>query len=319
MARFVHDDTYWPAPRSFISYYFGSRGRSTPETCRRHIVASVERLTGASDAWGHDLAACVREAALTTPLVFCIDAVDELTAQDPHLLSDSLQLPHTLPSNIHFLISVRSNIPFRPFSYSPVKYIDLESNGPGHDHVENNRNDARLYLNNWRSLALRSTSTARDRLSTLEDANPDWINDYLDKSASNFMYLRYLVEDLWCGRSPSDTNSLEEYYYHNWSSIYPTLDRGALLVLCAMCEISPAKALDLSRILSLELPQVAAALRHIGQFLEFSNEASLAEREYRFYHESFRDFLRKQDAVEAVRLQFLERNATAFHNLDDDI
>ncbi|MFM6255786.1 MAG: hypothetical protein ACKPEQ_42760, partial [Dolichospermum sp.] len=129
------------------------------------------------------------------------------------------------------------------------------------------------------------------------------------KSENNFMYLRYVLEAIAEGFYQDEKleelpAGLQGYYESHWRIMGMTkkpLPKDKIKIIYFICFAEEAISDDLIAEHSKQSKlKVLEVLRDWTQFLQIQKQENNQPNLYRFYHESFRDFLQKQDIVKAA-------------------
>ncbi|MBB5857860.1 AAA family ATPase [Amycolatopsis umgeniensis] len=235
-------------------------------------------------------------------LVLVVDALDEVnTAGDPPG-ANVFFLPQQLPTGVYFVLSSRrTGVPLR--TDGPSRSFDLRQ------HHEDTLNDAREYL---RQEAGRPP--LRDWLDRREIQLPYFVDELVEKSGGNFMYLQHVLPELATGgyrdldikRLPQ---GLEQYYESHWRLMGMAAGASSRLkvwVIYLLSEIAlPVSVGVLATVVRKVEPDADAiavqqVLQEWGQFLH--RDETPGGLRYSLYHSSFQDFLHRNDTVTSARL-----------------
>ena len=250
-------------------------------------------------------------------LVIAIDALDEVSEAQTDG-GNVLFLPQVVPERVYFVMTRRRiTIPF--ISTSPQVPWDIN------DFPEQNRRDIEAFLR----AALR-----RPRVQSWIDARragtEETLAELLARSELNFMYAHYLVQAIDGGEYQDATLNtlpigLRGYYGDHWTRMgmrESPLPKDKIRIIFALSELSrPATIAEISAFASdaaslIDPVQVAQVLDQWKPFLH--REESGGAARYSIYHESFRDFLREQDVVQAAGIRLEDvRDRIAARLLDE--
>ncbi|WP_287358628.1 AAA family ATPase [Moorena sp. SIO3B2] len=288
--------------------FFNSRaeGMNRPELFLRKIrqqLITRYQLPDAQDADLSALLAKVREKlSAGERLVIVVDALDEV---DQEGAGNLLYLPTILPDGIYFILTRRPyNQNQKRLQLSPAtpsKELDLRENSQqSHRDVKEyiwqllNHSDYKPGLSQWikkqRSLS-----------------NQEFVEEIAVKSENNFMYLRCVlpaIADGFYNDKPLNELpvGLQGYYENHWQLMGMTtkpLPRDKIKIVYVMCELGDAVSRQvIAKYSEQDELTVQEVLDGWAQFLQ--KQESYRPPRYRFYHESFRDFLHRQDIVEAA-------------------
>lgn len=252
-------------------------------------------------------------------LIVAVDALDEVELKGHPAGVNILYLPPMLPEKIYFVMTRRQvGIPFTV--HTPQELYDFNQ------HLGETLQDVKSYigraadqdpLKNW--LAKQSIS---------EDA---FVSKLAEKSEGNFMYLRYVLPEIEKGTYGDFSieklpTGLEGYYNDHWyrmGMIADPLPRVKLRIVYVICEArQPISAKMISDfadddMLHVDLLDVTQVLKEWDQFLH--EQESEYGKLYSVYHSSFRDFLHRQDIVEATGERIQDINAVIANQLLSDL
>lgn len=256
---------------------------------------------------GNVLARLLGEASKTLArgqkLVVVVDALDEVDLFSQTPFSNVLYLPDALPDNVYFILSKRPKQLSLPQSDN-LTLFDLM-----HYPAESAR-DARSYVEKrWQQTPkIQQWVTARN--STPEK----FLTELVARSENNFMYLRYVLNDIRDGLYQSETldslpTGLRQYYQKHWQIMgmnATPLPRDKIRTIYVLSEVREAVS---PRLLA-QMTEVAEYilrpfLKEWEQFLRL--ERIERETRYSIYHASFSDFLNEEAQDSGVDLEEINR------------
>ncbi|WP_339734842.1 ATP-binding protein [uncultured Gimesia sp.] len=262
-------------------YSLGSAPRSLPED--NHVDGSLLRRM-------------LEEAAEKSHerVLLVVDALDEVdtSSQDPY--SNVLFLPQTLPNGVHVVVSTRRVKDLRLVSTCPRKTLDLRN------YPQENKNDAEGFIRHL--LEDEEFETAfQTWISCKKISTQDAIEDLVEKSECNFMYLHYLLSDI--AHDPVNVAALPQgliQYYHNHfrRMLAHQGDRPKVLFYLTVSKVAPTVK-EISAWSKLNMLTIQQTLDEWQPFLRIEIDAEKNKR-YSIYHNSFREFLMSDDAVRAA-------------------
>ncbi|MFM6081941.1 MAG: hypothetical protein ACKPCI_26090, partial [Dolichospermum sp.] len=239
-------------------------------------------------------------------LVIVIDALDEVDQDDNGNL---LNLPMYLPEKVYIILTRRPyDSDDKRLILSPnTKYQELDLR----QYQDKSKDDVESYILEFLGLeqykaGLESWINQQNDLS-----KPQFVKTIAAKSENNFMYLRYVLEAIAEGFYQDEKleelpKGLEGYYESHWRIMGMTkkrLPKDKIKIIYAICFAKEAISDDLIAKYSKQSKlKVLEVLRDWTQFLEIQKQENNQPNLYRFYHESFRDFLQKQDLVKATEI-----------------
>lgn len=252
-------------------------------------------------------------------LIIAIDALDEADPPDPRSGANLMFLPPRLPPGVFFVMTRRPmDLPL--VAHVPQDRLVLE------DFARENARDAETYL---RRAAARPELAAwiAERAPGGAGAPVDaFVRILLDRSESNFMYLRYVLPDIARGKYRDLAWSelplgLEGYYEDHWRRMGMTarlLPRDKLTVLYVLSAVRHPVSARL--IADLSGVDVLAVHPILGEWRPFLHEQRRAGTTYHsLYHGSFRDFLWRRDVLQAAAVDLAQLHGRIADRLLEDV
>lgn len=300
-AKYVLDN-----PSAICFFNIRAEGMNRPELFLKKIRQQLIhrfQLQDVEDAGLSTLLMKVREKLSTGErLVIVVDALDEV---DQAASGNLLYLPTIIPDGVYFILTRRpynhndKRLNFSPAT--PTQELDLrekfqESNWDVKDYVWKLLNDGEYKQGLTRWIEKQK-----------QISNDDFVEEIAIKSENNFMYLRCVlpaIADGFYNDKPLDELpvGLQGYYENHWHimgmSTKP-LPRNKIKIVYVMCALqSTASREVIAKYSKQNELTVQEVLDGWAQFLQ--KQGICHPPRYRFYHESFRDFLRRQDIVQAA-------------------
>ncbi len=237
--------------------------------------------------------------------VFLVDALDESSRDGLEAGVNPLCLPPSLPDGIVAIVTTRSEKPdYKLRVEEPYERLELCPDS------RENLADVRKYVESF--LPCPGILEYR-RDQDLREA--DFLQQMVDKSAGNFMYLCYVLPAIeggdYRGRSIDELPHGLLSYYEGHFSLMQSRDREVWLretlpVLGALAVAKDALPVDLIHAFSGigDRRRVLEALQQLRPFLSVAEQptADGPVKTYRFYHETFFEFIRDNEIV-AVDLE----------------
>ncbi len=259
-------------------------------------------------AEGAGLVELLARAAPRAPggrLVIAVDALDEVDLGSQDRGSNILYLPPQLPDGVYFLLTKR-DVAVPLMVDVPAHTIDLMAP----QFRAANLADARAYLEAAAVLPGVARWLGERGLTTAA-----FVEELQRRSAANFIYLHHVVQDIDSGHFDGRAidrlpEGLQAYYLDHWhrmgmDSARPPMAR--LRVLYVLLEYQePATIGQLADMVGASAAEVAAIIRQWRQFLR--KDDSGPEPAYSMYHESFADFLRREETIAASRVDLAKVN-----------
>jgi Effector-associated domain 10 len=228
------------------------------------------------------------------PVIIAVDALDEVDAAS-YKNANILYLPPHLPEGVYFILTRRRDVEVPLTSYTPKGIISLL------DYQVDSQRDVRSFIQN----RVEGSEKLRQQIDERKETTIIFTDKIADKSENNFMYLRYVLQDIESGayKDLSLENfpqGLGDYYDFHWRRMgmdanpLPIEKIRIVYVLGEVREpVSRRKICDFS---GEEEYTVQKVLTEWQQFLHELMKES--EKRYSVYHSSFRDFLHRQDVLD---------------------
>ncbi|MEO1807933.1 MAG: hypothetical protein AAFU33_24190 [Bacteroidota bacterium] len=231
--------------------------------------------------------------------IIVVDALDEVDGEKQPRGANLLFLPESLPKGVYIVATLRK-IPLSLRIDCEQGTLDLEQDSSG------NLADVQAFV----SKAIQRPSIAR-YVEQLQIGHDEFVSVMVSKSEGNFIYLRYVLNDIEKGEYNSSDikqlpQGLRQYYEKHWEYMKGR-DQDAwfdykLPVLVALAVMPEAISIEL--ICDFSKIQSKSRVRHVlkewSQFLdeESAFEKAEAKSKYRLYHASFYDFISSRQEIE---------------------
>jgi transcriptional regulator with XRE-family HTH domain len=232
-------------------------------------------------------------------LVLAVDALDEVDFSAQSANSNALYLPEWLPEGVYLLVTRRRqrHLPFT--AQAPQKIIDLLK-----DYSVESRRDIETYI---------QSASRRPQLRSWLDrtgvGEVKFVETLTDKSENNFMYLYYVLPEIEHG-TYRDLDieklpvGLEGYYMDHWrvmGMLDRPLKRSRLNILYVLAEVvQPVSRRLIADFTEEDGPTVQETL---DEWVQFLHEELVGDtKRYSVYHTSFREFLHRQDILQAAEV-----------------
>jgi hypothetical protein len=312
-------------PGTICFFNIRAEGRNRPDVFLKLIRQQLTQRFDIANVENDDLSTLLIKAsgklADDENLVIVIDALDEVDQEDNGNL---LNLPMCLPEKVYLILTRRPyNSDDKRLTLDPnTKYQELDLR----EYQDKSKEDVEEYIEN----SLKSEQY-KDGLNNwiIQQSNlsvNDFIRTIAQKSENNFMYLRYVLEAIADGfyqdkQLEQLPAGLQGYYESHWRIMGMTkkpLPKDKIKIIYVMCALKSA----VSREMIVKYSQqddltVQEVLEDWTQFLQ--EQKTYQPLRYRFYHESFRDFLQRQDIVEAAGVSLPEIGAEVANNMDEGL
>jgi Cdc6-like AAA superfamily ATPase len=223
------------------------------------------------------------------PVVIAIDALDEVDSAS-YRDANILYLPPYLPNGVYFIMTLRRGVvvPFTVFT--PETNINLL------DYQIDSQHDVRVYIQN----RVDNSNDLRQQIDERQETVPIFASKIADKSENNFMYLRYVLQDIEKGRYKdlsleSFPKGLQMYYDFHWKRmgmIANPLPEAKIKIVYILGEVKqPISRQQICNFSGEDTRIVQSVLNEWEQFLKDNSSR------YSVYHTSFRDFLHRKDIL----------------------
>lgn len=256
---------------------------------------------------GNMFARLLGEASQTLPpgekLVIVVDALDEVDLTKQNQGSNVLYLPDTLPDNVYFILSKRpKQLPLPLNDYRTI--FDLM------EYPAESAQDAYQYAEQrWQE-----SSQIQEWVLKRNSKREQFFTELVAKSENNFMYLRYVLNDIHDGLYRGETidslpQGLREYYRRHWLIMGMNADPLPVEKIHIIYVLSEAREPVSRRLLAkftgMAEYRLLPVLRQWEQFLRLQTIEK--ETRYSVYHASFSDFLNDQAKDSGVDLENINR------------
>lgn len=247
-------------------------------------------------------------------LVIAIDALDEVDLLGHTSGANILYLPPLLPRGVYFVMTRRQvSLPFTV--HVPQHLLDLMQ------YRAESRADVEIYLK-------RAVDQPEIR-AWIEDRDlvlETFITTLTDKSEYNFMYLRYVLQDIERGLY-HDLNienlpaGLKGYYEDHWrrmGMMTKPLPKTKIKIVYILAEVREPVSRNL--ICDFSDEDALTVQEVLDEWDQFLHEQQIdSQTRYSVYHASFRDFLHRKDIVQAAGVTIKEINALIADDLWEDL
>lgn len=263
-----------------------------------HPVLPVDAQRGSAFL----LQLCEEAAARLEPgrrLLLVVDALDEVDRQGEPTTRNPLDLPEVLPERCCMVLTARIDQAPPLHFEGPFFQKDLDARSG------ENFADLEEYVR--RLLGRGAIPELCRRLGISEEAMVERLSQ---RSEGNFMYLRYVMEDLEKGRFEGDSfeklpQGLENYYQQQWQRLEARTGASfyelAVPTLAALTAFRRPVSTDLiAQLIGRpgDRPKILPILASLRQFLRIEDHPEVrGAKLYQLYHSSFHDFVRHRPEV----------------------
>ena len=236
-------------------------------------------------------------------LILVVDALDEVEISLQGRGSNVLYLPDALPNNVYFIVSKQpKTLPLPKHQVFDLMQYSSESLA-----------DVKLYIDKRTS----HSASIQSWINRQNLQRDQFVAALAQKSQNNFMYLRYVLNDIDSGKYSDVTlndlpRELEGYYEKHWDRMEMAvkdkeLRRRKLKVIYLLTKTRKPLSCD---ILADFAEEDALDLQEVlDDWEQFLGRNSDTPPDYSIYHASFQRFLHRKDVVQeaGVSLQDIER------------
>ncbi|MEG5176178.1 ATP-binding protein [Microcoleus sp. B3-D7] len=247
-------------------------------------------------------------------LIVVVDALDEVDLSLQGRGSNVLYLPDALPDNVYFIVSKRpESLPF-PNNHQVFDLMQYSAESLA---------DVKLYIDKRTS----NSASIQSWINRQNLQREQFVAAVAEKSQNNFMYLRYVLNDIDSGKY-SDVNlqdlprELEGYYEKHWARMEmevkdKELRRRKLKVIYLLTKTRKPVSCDiLADFAEEDALDVQEVLDDWEQFLRRSGDSS---PDYSIYHASFQRFLHRKDVVQKSGVRLRDIETAISDNLWEDL
>ncbi len=144
------------------------------------------------------------------PVIIAVDALDEVD-EASYRNANILYLPPHLPDGVYFILTRRRDVEVPLTTFTPKQIISLL------DYQSDSQRDVRSFIHNRVS----GSEKLRQQIDERQETIVVFTDKIAGKSENNFMYLRYVLQDIESGTykdlSLEDfPESLGDYYDFHW-------------------------------------------------------------------------------------------------------
>ena len=242
-------------------------------------------------------------------LIIVVDALDEADLGLQRHGSNVLYLPDALPENVYFIVSKRGeSLPLPNHQDFDLMHYSTESLADVNVYIDKRTGNSAL-IQSW----INRQNLQREQ----------FVAAVTQKSQNNFMYLRYVLNDIDSGKY-SDVNlqdlprELEGYYDKHWMQMMGQKEDDPLLEMRVKIIYVLSKAREavsrgwIAKSVGETDFKVQQVLKKWESFLR--QQQVDGEIRYSIYHNSFRDFLAKNETVQAAGVDVEKLNRQGMGN-----
>ncbi|MCC3490347.1 MAG: ATP-binding protein [Microcoleus sp. PH2017_16_JOR_D_A] len=246
-------------------------------------------------------------------LIIVVDALDEVDLGLQGRISNVLYLPDALPDNVYFIVSKQpKTLPLPNHDVFDLMQYSAESLA-----------DVKVYIDKRTG----NSASIQSWINRQNLQREQFVAAVAEKSQNNFMYLRYVLNDIDSGKY-SDVNlqdlprELEGYYDKHWARMEMAvkdkeLRRRKLKVIYLLTKTRKPVCCDiLADFAEEDALDVQEVLDDWEQFLRRSGDSP---PDYSIYHASFQRFLHRIDVVQKAGVSLRDIETAISDNLWEDL
>ncbi|XZN94970.1 MAG: ATP-binding protein [Microcoleus sp.] len=246
-------------------------------------------------------------------LIIVVDALDEVDLSLQGRGSNVLYLPDSLPDNVYFIVSKQpKTLPLPNHQVFDMMQYSAESLA-----------DVKVYIDKRTG----NSASIQSWINRQNLQREQFVAAVAEKSQNNFMYLRYVLNDIDTGKY-SDVNlndlprELEGYYEKHWARMEMAvkdkeLRRRKLKVIYLLTKTRKPVSCDiLANFAEEDALDVQEVLDDWEQFLRRSGDSP---PDYSIYHASFQRFLHRIDVVQKAGVSLRDIETAISDNLWEDL
>lgn len=246
-------------------------------------------------------------------LIIVVDALDEVDLSLQGRGSNVLYLPDALPDNVYFIVSKQP----KRLSLPNHQVFDLMQ------YSAESLADVKVYIDKRTG----NSASIQSWINRQNLQREQFVAAVAEKSQNNFMYLRYVLNDIDSGKY-SDVNlqdlprELEGYYDKHWARMEMAvkdkdLRRRKLKVIYLLTKTRKPVCCDiLADFAEEDALDVQEVLDDWEQFLRRSGDSP---PDYSIYHASFQRFLHRIDVVQKAGVSLRDIETAISDNLWEDL
>jgi len=246
-------------------------------------------------------------------LILVVDALDEVDIGLQGRGSNVLYLPDVLPNNVYFIVSKQpKTLPLPKHQVFDLMQYSAESLA-----------DVKLYIDKRTS----NSASIQSWINRQNLQRDQFVAGVAEKSQNNFMYLRYVLNDIDSGKYSDVTlndlpRELEGYYQKHWDRMEMAvkdkeLRRRKLKVIYLLTKTRKPVSCD---ILADFAEEDALDLQEVlDDWEQFLDRNSDTPPDYRINHASFQRFLHRQDVVQEAGVSLRDIETAISDNLWEDL
>jgi DNA-binding ferritin-like protein (Dps family) len=246
-------------------------------------------------------------------LILVVDALDEVEIGLQGRGSNVLYLPDVLPNNVYFIVSKQpKTLPLPKHQVFDLMQYSAESLA-----------DVKLYIDKRTS----NSASIQSWINRQNLQRDQFVAAVTQKSQNNFMYLRYVLNDIDSGKYSDVTlndlpRELEGYYENHWDRMEMAvkdkeLRRRKLKVIYLLTKTRKPVSCDILADFAeedgLDLQEV------LDDWEQFLGRNSDIPPDYSINHASFQRFLHRKDVVEKAGVSLRDIETAISDNLWEDL
>ena len=247
-------------------------------------------------------------------LIFVVDALDEVDLSSQTQNSNVLYLPEVLPENVYFIVSKRRQSLPMPVKHQVFNLMEYNAES---------RKDTKAYI----AKRITNSESIQSWIASHNLSRQDFVAAVAEQSQDNFMYLRYVLNDIESGEYGDIAlqdlpRELTGYYAKHWMQMMgrgraddPLLEMKVKIIYVLSIAREAVSRGWIAKSVAKTDFEVQQVLRKWESFLR--QQQVDGEIRYSIYHNSFRDFLAKDETVQSAGIDVEKLNRQGINNRID--
>ncbi|WP_293143891.1 MULTISPECIES: ATP-binding protein [unclassified Microcoleus] len=242
-------------------------------------------------------------------LIFVVDALDEVDRTSQTKDSNVLYLPEVLPENVYFIVSKRRESLPMPVKHQVFNLMEYDA-----ESLE----DSQAYI----AKRIANSASIQNWIVDHNLTQQDFVAAVAEQSQNNFMYLRYVLNDIESGEYGDIAlqdlpRELTGYYGKHWMQMMgreddPLLEMKVKIIYVVSKAREAVSRGWIAKSVGETDFQVQQVLRKWESFLR--QQQVDGEIRYSIYHNSFRDFLAQDETVQSAGIDVEKLNRQGMDN-----
>lgn len=242
-------------------------------------------------------------------LIFVVDALDEVDRTSQTKDSNVLYLPEVLPENVYFIVSKRRESLPMPVKHQVFNLMEYSAES---------RKDTEAYI----AKRITNSASIQNWIASHNLTRQDFVAAVAEQSQNNFMYLRYVLNDIESGEYGDIAlqdlpRELTGYYAKHWMQMMGREDDPLLeMKVKIIYVVSKAREAVSRGWIAKSVGETDFKVQQVlNKWESFLRQQQVdGEIRYSIYHNSFRDFLAKDETVQSAGIDVEKLNRQGMDN-----